>query len=297
MKKFVWYLSASIFIFWLFTNQPVLSGSLPSEWDKQIEDINLVSIETDSADLTAIGNLKAYVIKTILPIAKSIFLPLALIYLVILIFWLTVAAWDEDVISSFKVKVWFLILWLILISIAEPIWEVFDPTVWNNKTELWNIDELEILVNSIIEYFTILSWWIAVIVMTISWIRLVVSKWDDTIIEEQKRSFTYSFIWLIVILVFKRFIEDILYVNHWFSWPNENAASDMSAEIMWIIAWAMEFLAFWCLWVIVLAWFYYIFSLWDDDASTKAKATIKNAALGLLLIIVSYTIVATFIPH
>lgn len=283
-----------IFVFWFCVSQQVSAGFLPSWWSESIEEseINLVSEEW-----SATTQLKYFIIERILPIAKSIFLPVALIYLVILIFWLTVASWDEDVISSFKVKVWFLVLWLILISIAEPMWEAFDPTLWDNAKELWNVSKLEDILTNIIDYFTIISWWVAVIMMTISWVRLVASKWEDTIIEEQKRSFTYSFIWLIIILLFKRFITDILYVNYWFWGPNEKAASWMSAEIMWVIAWAMEFLAFGALWVFVLAWFYYIFSLWNDDASTKAKATMKNAMLWLLVIIISYTLVATFIPH
>ena len=269
------------------------AGLLPDNWSYSIdenEDINLVKKEWSWVD-----QLKSYFIDSIIPITKSVLVVISLLYLIILIFWLSISWWEEDIISNFKIRVWYLALGLLIISISEPLSIAFDPI--DNYDQFWDKEKFAAIAYLIIDRFTILSWWIAVLMMTISWIRLIVSKWEETIIEEQKRSFTYSFIWIIIILIFNRVVVDILYLNYWLGSPNEEAAIWASQEILWVVAWATQYLALWAMWVFILAWVYYVFSIWEDESTKTAKAIMKNAIIWIIVVLISYTIISTFIPH
>lgn len=267
---------------------------LPDNWSTSIDNdknINLVVKEWDWVD-----QVYSYFKTSIIPITKSIMLMISIIYATILIFWLAISRWEEDIIKWFNKKIWWLILGLISMSIAEPLWEIFDPLRWSNAKELWNYAWFEALSDIIINSAVILIWWIAVLMMTISWFNILVAWWDLKT-DEHKRNFVYSLSWIIIILLIRKFIRDIFYLNYWLLWPNESAVTWASSELFWAFAWAMQFLALACVWIIILWWVYYIFSLWDDKIWWQVKTMIKNVMIWLLIIMVSYTVVATFIPH
>ena len=76
-----------------------------------------------------------------------------------------------------------------------------------------------------------------------------------------------------------------------------DAASPASAELMWIISYALQYMWLIWVWLFILAWMYYIMSLDNEDWANKAKAILKNVAIGTIIIIISYTLVSTFVPN
>lgn len=267
---------------------------LPNNWSNSIDSDKNINLQVKQWDW--VDQVYSYFTDTIIPITKSVILLIAIIYASILVFWLAISRWEEDVVKGFSKKIWWIILWLALISISGQVWEIFDPLRWNNAQDIWDYVWFSSLADVIINSATIIIWWIAVLMLVISWLQIVVAWWDLKT-DEHKRNFVYSLSWIIIILVIRKFIRDIFYLNYWLSWPNEAAVTSASSELFGVFSYAMQFLALWCVWIIILWWVYYIFSLWDDKIWWQVKIIVKNVIIGLLIIMTAFTLVATFIPH
>lgn len=290
MKK----ISIIIMALWFLFISDCYAWYLPSNWWTSIDtnkDINLVVKQWDW-----INQLYSYFKDSIIPMTKSIILLVAIIYATTLVFWVAISRWEDDAIKWLSKKIWWIILWLSLISISEPLSNIFDPLRWNNTKEFWDYVWFQSLSDLIINSITIMIWWIAVLMLVISWFQIIVAWWWLKT-DEHKRNFIYSLSWIIIILVIRKFIRDIFYLNYWLSWPNESAVIWASSELFWIFSWSMQFLALWCVWIIILWWVYYVFSLWDDKIWWQVKIMIRNVMLWLIIIMISFTVIATFIPH
>lgn len=244
-----------------------------------------------------VDKINNLLLKTLIPLTKYLFVSISILFIVFALFWLVASGWEEDKISEFKKKMWYVIFWFIVIGLSEKIAGVFDPLSWNNSSEFYNVDGLRTIFISVWSFIKIIAWWFAVLMIVVSWFSMITSEWDETKTEEWKKWIIYSFVWLMVILTAEKFILDIFFKDYWQNWPNNTAPQEFSSEIIWIISWILQYLSIFWVAIIITAWIFYIFSMWDDDASTKAWTIIKNVWLWLIIIMISYTIISTFIPN
>lgn len=247
-------------------------------------------------DLEWTDQLKNVFIDKLIPLTKYIIVSISILFMILAIFKVIVSWWEEEKITDFKKKMSYALIWFIIIWVSEYVGQIFDPTAsWNTK-DFWDIEWMRNLFISVWSYVKVLAWWFAVLMIVASWFKMIASEWDDSKTSEIKKWIIYSFVWIIVILTSERFILDIFFKDYWVNWPNNEAAVQASTEIMWIVALLMQYLSIFWVVFLVLAWIYYIFSMWDDDATSKAKTIMKNVWIWLIVLIVSYTLIATFIP-
>jgi len=95
---------------------------------------------------------------TIIPITKFIFVSISILFIIINLFKLVWAWWEEDKIWNFKEKMWYIILWFIVIWLSDKIAHVFNPLVWNNTHEFYSVTWLRAVFVSIWNFIKIFAW-------------------------------------------------------------------------------------------------------------------------------------------
>lgn len=295
-KKFFWkILFFVILFFWIFLIFPEFSNAwyLPDWWSDTIDsELNLTYKTWDWVD-----QLKSYLTWTFVPLTKFIMVWIAILFMTLALFSIIFAIWNEAEAEAWRfwVKFWFAILWFILISFSEKIAEALDPLLWNNKNDFWDISKFESMSNILVDFSAILIWWIAVAVIVISWIKILQSQWEW--VEDEFKKILSAWVWLIVTLLSRKFIYEIFFTWYWMEWVNQNASLTTTQEVMWVVSYFMQFIAIWWVWLIVLAWAYYIFSSWDwNDSTGLAKWIIKNVSVWLVILMSSYSLVTIFLP-
>jgi len=291
-KKFFW---ISILFFWIFflTQDFAVAWYLPDWWSNSVDSqLNLTHKDWDWAE-----QVKSYLTWTFVPLTKFIMVWVSLIFIIVSLFSIIFSLWaeSETTAKTFWAKLWFTIMWFILISFSEKIANAVDPTFWDNKTNFWDIWQFENMANILVDFSAILIWWVAVAVIVLSWIKIVQSQWEW--VEEEFKKILAAWAWLIITLLSRKFIYEIFFKNYWMSWVNQDASLSTTQEVMWLVSFFMQYIAIWWIVLIVIAWIYYMFSSWEwNDNTAIAKWIIKNVSIWLVVLMSSYSLVTIFLP-
>ena len=291
-KIFFWI----ILFFWIFCFFPNFTNAwyLPDWWANEIDN----QLKLTHKDWDWVEQVKTYLTWTFVPLIKFIMVWISIIFIIVSLFAVIFSVWAEaeNAFKKFWTNFWFAILWFVLISFSWKIAEAVDPILWNNNADFWNIWAFESMANILVDFSAILIWWIAVAVIVISWIKIVKSQWEW--IEDEFKKILSAWVWLMVTLLSRKFIYEIFFTNYWMRWVNEWASLSTTQEIMWVVWYFMQFITIWWVWLIILAWVYYIFSSWEwNDNTELAKWIMKNVAIWLVILMSSYSLVTIFLPN
>ena len=273
----------------------IVNAEIPWLWSVQwITDITSHSININSAtswDLTdSINDAWLSILTTI----KYLVSWLLVIFLVYAWIQMIMSMWsDEEKLSTAKRQLRYTIMWLVFINIP---WTLYNSFVWNEASLNWSIwttwaskeiSNLFIDTNS----FTIALWWIvtfleaaiftiAVLVIILSWIKIITSGWKEEQITEAKSKILWSIVWLIFIW----FIE--AWQNFVYSWNilvEWTSIFKTLIELMLFFAWPVA------IFFLTLAWYYYITSNGDEERVKKAKNIIINTVVATIILLASYS--------
>jgi len=292
MKNFIKFLLIwilSFFILWVSVNAKIDGLSDPSG---KIEKSSITTI-SDSPDL--VTNIEKTWM-SLLTTVKVIFEWVLIIYIVYIWAQMILSMWsDEDELSKSKRSIRYSLIWLVFINVPWTIYNaikldnywVIDWRVWYNSwisSDGWNI-----LVNSF-NFWNTLNWdiiWFievaisafAIIMIIISWIQIIASRWREEEFTKSKDRIVWSIAWLVFIWFIEAWKEVV------FSWDVDDG---------WNLFEAMSNLALFFVWPVVIAFltlaaYYYITSDGDEDKTKKAKNIIVNTLIATVLLLASYT--------
>lgn len=184
---------------------------------------------------------------------------------------------DDDSLSKAKRSLWYAIIWIIFINF--PI-DIYESIYWKSSSNLFiNSNVFPKLLNNILTAMEILIWWIVIFILVLEWIKLIVKSREE---EESFKNAKSKIRWVIIWLVFLWFIR--VWKNFLISWSiNEawnifNALANLALYIAWPTA----------IFFLCLAWYYYIFSNWDEDKAKKWKTIVINTSIWVILILCIY---------
>jgi len=292
MKNFIKFLLIwilSFFILWVSVNAKIDGLSDPSG---KIEKSSITTI-SDSPDL--VTNIEKTWM-SLLTTVKVIFEWVLIIYIVYIWAQMILSMWsDEDELSKSKRSIRYSLIWLVFINVPWTIYNaikldnywVIDWRVWYNSwisSDGWNI-----LVNTF-NFWNTLNWdiiWFievaisafAIIMIIISWIQIIASRWREEEFTKSKDRIVWSIAWLVFIWFIEAWKEVV------FSWDVDDG---------WNLFEAMSNLALFFVWPVVIAFltlaaYYYITSDGDEDKTKKAKNIIVNTLIATVLLLASYT--------
>ena len=207
------------------------------------------------------------------------------------------------------------------ISFAENIKWFNDIKNVNNEEKTLK-DTIESTWWKIIDWVRYIFSAVLITLIIYSWVRMVMSMWtDDDSLSKAKRSFRYALIWILWVSIFILVLEWIKLIT--WARNNDNAFDKSKWKIKWVVLaliflWFIElwksFLWSWsidelstnifsqvanlalyisapiALFFLTLAWYYYIFSNWDEGKTKKWKNIIINTSVWVVILLCLYVL-------
>ncbi len=187
---------------------------------------------------------------------------------------------DEETLSKAKRTLWYSLIWVIFVSFPIAIYEAFV-----NNREDWNFLIFEKnfikIIDQVVLFLEIILWAIAVFVIVISWIKIILSRWKEDKLNEAKA----RIIWVIIALIFIWFIrvwESFLIAKDWFKISTWTWIFQKIANLALYLAWPIA------LFFLVIAWYYYITSAWDEERTKKWKTIIINVIIWVIILLCAF---------
>lgn len=202
---------------------------------------------------------------------------------------------NEEQLSSSKRTLWYAVIWFVFINIPWIlfqaikwnktntdwwVWTTWSNDIWNSSTNLFINTSLfqDALNNYIIKFLEVSIWSIAVIILIISWLKILTSRWREEQITEWKNKIIWSIVWLIF----------LWFINAWQSFIYNWNISDWKdifetiANLVLFLAWPIA------IFFLSLAWYYFITSSWEDEKVKKWKDIVINTVIWTVIILCSY---------
>lgn len=290
--KLIIALSIWFFLFWYSITNAWIDWLNQIQWAEDITNNSVLNIKSS---WNIAQDLKDNWLD-ILTLVKSILSWVLVIFIVYIWIQMVISMWsDEEQLSKAKRQLRYVLIWLVFINIP---WTIFNSFVWIKwKSIDWSINwtwsnemsntEDNIFINT--ELFSDTLWWIltfiqvaifsiAIFMIILSWIKLMMARWQDDQITEAKNKIIWSVVWLIFVWFIEAW-QRFVYTWNISDWQE---IFETIIELVLYFAWptAIFFLS--------LAWYYYITSAWDEEKVTKAKNIVVNTVIATIILLASY---------
>jgi len=262
------------------------------------ENIKKSSIKTISNTWDIASDIETTWFK-ILKVVKFIFEWVLVIYVVYAWILMIISMWsEEENLSKWKNSLRYCLVALIFINIPWTIFNAFKQdnywvVDWRIGYNSWFATPWDSSTNILINAFNFwetLNWdiigfvevWLSAITIffiIISWIQIILSKWEQDKYDKAIKKITWSVIWL----MFVWFIE--IWKKVVFSWDID----DWRNLFETISNLALFFAGPLAISFLTLAAYYYITSNWDEEKTKKAKNIVINTVIATVILLASYT--------
>jgi hypothetical protein len=201
---------------------------------------------------------------------------------------------DEEDLSKAKRILWYSLIGLVFINIpwtlymalrwgGSTAWNVWGQWNWAWENLIWNLfvntDYLIWVLNTnIVNFLKVILVSLAVIVIILSWMKIVISRWSE---ETLKKSRT-RIIWAIIWLVFVWFIQAWqTFIYRWEISDGRNIFETLANLLLFL---AVPIAVFF----LTLAGYYYITANWDEEKTKKWKNIIIHTLIWTLILLIAY---------
>ncbi len=224
----------------------------------------------------------------IIPVINYIMAAIALIWLSILGAKFIFSRGEEENLSKYKQQFGWIILGLLIISIAEYVaFNVFDPVSTGALDTNDGVNQFVEIIRKIITFLKYLVGGVALLAGVRSGFALIVGGGEDDVIQKEKE-FVKIFLFAIALIIMAESLE---------RWIDLSAggvgiqAEGLVIEAVGIINFILTFIAGAALFMLVLSSLYYIISFGDEEITGRAKKMIIASIVGLIIAYSAYTIV------
>lgn len=267
------------FFIWIIISFGLLLSSNIAFWSLEVNSPNYSKTISDKEDISwVINSAWLNAIETIVRIFQFV-----LIILVVYAgFQMVMSMWtDDSKLSNAKRTLWYSIVWLIFITFPIQIYNAFFSSKDSNY--FINLDIFKSVLINIQTAIQILIWWIAVFILVYEWIKMIIKAKNEDSIKKAKDRIRWLIIWLIFIWfieIWKRFLQN--WDINTITWPT--GIFKTIANLLLYMAWPTA------IFFISLAWYYYIFSNWNEDKTKKWKNIIINTAIWVIIMLWVYVL-------
>lgn len=210
------------------------------------------------------------------------------LYVILLVF----SRGDTEVLEKTKTGFLWMFVGFLVIMGAQTIADIFNP-IQSTKENLINYETGKDLIKNIADWLKWLLGSTAVIIMSISGLKMITARGDEETIKEEKTNLIYGSIGLLVVLLASGIINAIYVVNN--GEVKLAESSNGILQIAGVIRLILLFLAPLTIVFTIYAGFIYLKALSNEDETKNAKKIITYGIIGMIFIYSSYTIVNTFI--
>lgn len=261
-------------------------GYLGTTWDQYLRNVKGYAPTTKTGEELAIN-----FILNLVRIVRNLVGALALVMGVLYGFRLVISRGQEDVITKQKANFLYALLGFMILIISENVARIFNPET-STVNQLIDFNAARDQLRDIVNYMKWMLGSVAVLMFTISGIRLIASQGEETEISNQKRNLTWSLIGMLAILLTSNIVNAIYVIRE----PAETAAGAPQtaiAEVAGIIRLILVFLGPAAIIFTIYAGFMYLTALADEARSKKGKQMIIAGVVAIVIIYGAYALVNT----
>lgn len=187
---------------------------------------------------------------------------------------------DDDSLSKAKRSFWYALIWIIFINFPKFIYDQITTNRWD-----WNFVNLSgfsIILQNILTALEILILWISIFILVLEWIKLIAwARNNDNAFDKSK----WKIKWVVLALIFLWFIE--LWKSFLWSWSIDELSTNIFSQVANLALYISAPIA---LFFLTLAWYYYIFSNWDEGKTKKWKNIIINTSVWVIILLCLYVL-------
>ncbi len=222
----------------------------------------------------------------ILNIIRIAFSGIFVIFIVYAWWEMIISRWtNEETLSNAKRTIRYSLIWVLFINFPFVIYNaIVENKVWSENFLIVESRFVKII-SQVTVFLEVLVAWVAVFMLVLTWINIILSRWRSEKLTEAKN----KILWIVVALIFVWFIEAWERFILWWKWGNFNID-----EWVWIFQTLINLILYFvwpvALFFLVLAWYYYITSAWDEERAKKWKSIVVNIIIWTIIILCSYVL-------
>lgn len=137
---------------------------------------------------------------------------------------------------------------------------------------------------------------VAVLYMLLGAIRFIMAGGDESVMENEKKNFTWGFFGLIIVMIADVFIK-LVYNQTTLEFAGEEGTENAVEELFGVVNFVLAIMAVIGVLTLVIASVYYVTAIGDDETTEKAKNIIKSTITGFIIISLAYAVVYTFMGN
>lgn len=278
---------AIIFVLLLFTVKMAHAQNyLGSEWDKYLQGVQGFSPTGKSGEDLAISFAKN-LIRIVRNVVGGVALVMGVLYGVRLV----ISRGQEDVISKQKANFLYALLGFMIMIISENVANIFNPET-ATANQIIDFNAARDQLRDIVDYMKWMLGSIAVLMSTISAVRLVTAQGEDEEVSTQKRNLTWSFMGLLVVLLASNIVNALYVIRA----PDETASAAPATavtELTSVVRLILIFLGPIAIAFTIYAGYIYLTALDNDERANKGKRMITEGVVAIVIIYAAYAIVNT----
>jgi hypothetical protein len=261
------------------------------------DDINLIIDEIFASQSAGERQLRD-IVRDVVVVMRNLVGGLAIIWIIISGIRMVLAGGDESAISEQRRSITYAFVGLIIILLLERLIDIIYGPAGVVRTELTAeaTAAFSVEVYSLISYIKAIIGTIAILMIVVSGLRTIFTYGEEEGITKQRKAILWIGIGLILLFVNKAIIEQIFIMpvqtHDQISASNVTAIINTFGQVMQFI---LGFVGLIALGTLVYGAGFMLINYGNEELVKESKKIIKNAIIGIIVIISAYTIVATLV--
>lgn len=208
------------------------------------------------------------------------------------------AGGDEEKISDQRKNMMWGIMGFILVLFAVELGDALNPV--GNEQDIVNIDETEHIGQKIVGFLQMSLSIIALVTIFYAGVNFVRSQGIEEEIEKSKKYLQWGILGLFIAILAAPLVNTVFYpvtIENVDPALGPDEINNLASEFTGFLKFLLTFLGIGAFMTFIIAGAYYITSFGNDERQGKARSIMIGTAIGIIIILSSYAIVALFIPN
>ena len=247
-------------------------------------------VQGDSVEM-----IHSLILENFIPIVRYIFIGVALIFFGMYSYYMVLGTGEEDQLTEQRKNFLYGAIGFTLIGIAAQIVEVFDPFRRGDNREIFDQEKAQAVTQVIINYVELSLAAIAIAVIFYAAVRMITANGDEEKVTQGKNLFKYGFIGFVLVMLADPLVNNVFFPQLGDSNVGQGESENFIIQGLGVLKFVLTFVGAIILISFIVAAVLFFTALDDDDRMERAKRTLIWTAVGMVVIVISYTIVVFFI--
>lgn len=272
--------------------QSFMAAILPPGWEAPFSEVE--EFYPTLQEGNAVDQIKNIFWSNMVPLFRYLMIGVSIIYFTLFMIQMSTSAGNEESIKAAQTNMLWAFMGFLVIGISTDFAEAFDPL--RNNGAFVNEQVLENSQYRMISYIQMLASIIAIFYIFFAGFRMITSAGEEETITNQKNHIKWGFGGLIAIMLSDPIINRIFYPNKGQAGLGEDEIRVLVSEGVGTLNFFLTFTGILATIALIVSGVMYIVSGADDGMREKAKTNLVTSLVAIVIILVSYVIVASVLP-